>query len=162
MTPEVKRSRAVRWQLASAMMTIGALLLFGSLFLTWSHQFSTSLLARYGSSPVLRGVPHDPTAWQVYSIVDALLALLAAATALVARFGGRRARLALAAFVLVALAFVVHALKLPPTNGANIYDPFAHPPGYVPNSARSGPGEILAAAALGLTVLGIALSFTED
>ena len=143
-------------------MTIGALLLFGSLFLTWSHQFSASLLARYENSPVLRGIPHNPTAWQLYSIVDALLALLAAAIAVVARFGNRRARLSLAAFVLVALAFVVHALKIPPTNGANVYDPFAHPPGYVANSPRSGPGELVAAVALGLTIVGTALSLIEE
>ena len=139
-------------------MAIGALLLFGSLFLTWSHQFSPSLLARYGNSPVLRGVPHDPNAWQVYSTVDVLLALLAAAILVVGRLGGRAARLALAACVLVALAFVVHAVKTPPTNGANIYDPFANPPGYVRNSPSSGTGEVVAVAGLALGLGGIALS----
>jgi hypothetical protein len=144
------------------MMVGGAIMLFASLFMTWSHQFSASLLARYGSSPVLRGVLHDPNAWQVYSIIDALLAILAAAIALVARFGSRSARLALAGFVLVALAFVVHALKVPPTDGANIFDPFARPPGYVPNSAQSGSGEVLAALGLGLALCGISLSFLDD
>jgi hypothetical protein len=162
MTSNVKRSATVRGPLAALLMTIGAIGLFGSLFLTWSHQFSPSVLARYGSSPVLRGVPRDPDAWQVYSIVDVLLAILAAGIATTARFGGRRARLTLAAFVLIALAFVVHGLKVPPTNGANIYDPFAQPPGYVANSPKSGTGEVLAAAALGLTICGISLSFTAD
>jgi hypothetical protein len=161
-TSDVKRSGPVLGQLAAVIMTIGAIVLFGSLFLTWSHQFSPSLLARYGQSPVLRGVPRDPNAWQVYSVVDVILAILAGAIALTARFGDRRGRLVLAAFVLVALAFVVHALKVPPTNGANIFDPFAHPPGYVPNSPRSGPGEVLAAAALALTICGISASFTTD
>ena len=142
-------------------MTVGAILLFGSLFMTWSHQFSPSLLAKYGNSPVLRGVPREPDAWQVYSIVDVLLATLAAAIALTARFGDRRARLVCAALVLVALAFVVHALKVPPTSGANIYDPFAHPPGYVPNAPRSGSGEVLAALSLGLTICGISLSLLD-
>jgi hypothetical protein len=143
---------------AAAIMAIGALLLFGSLFLTWSHQFSASLLARYGNSSVLRGVPHNPTAWQVYSTVDVLLAALAGAILVLSRFGGRTARLALAAFVLIALAFVVHALKTPPTSGANIFDPFAQPPRYVPNFPASGSGEVVGAAGLALALGGIALS----
>jgi hypothetical protein len=32
----------------------------------------------------------------------------------------------------------------------------------VPNAPRSGTGEVLAAAALGLTICGISLSFTTD
>ncbi len=49
--------------------------LFGSLFLTWSHQFSAGVPgANGGHRPQLNGVPHDPTAWQVYSVADVLLA----------------------------------------------------------------------------------------
>ena len=73
---------------------IGAGALFVSLFLTWSHQFSPGFLAQYGSSDQLIGVPHDPTAWQVYSAADVVLTLLAAALVAVALAGSRAARIA--------------------------------------------------------------------
>ena len=140
------------------MIRLGAVGLAASLFLPWSHQFSPSLLARFGSSPLLRGVPRDPTAWQVYSIVDGLLAGLAAALALAASAGGRTARRVLAGFVVVALAFTVHALSVPPTNGANVVDNAARPASYLSNAPRSGAGEALALVALLLAGAGLGLS----
>ncbi len=142
---------------ADWMILAGALVLAGSLFLPWSHQFSPTLLAHYGTSSLLRGVPRDPTAWQVYSIVDALLATLAAALALSAAAGGRTARLLTGGCVLVALAFTVHALDVPPTNGADIVDP-ADAVRYLPNAPRSGPGELLALAGLVGAAAGLAAS----
>ena len=139
------------------MIVAGAVALAGSLFLPWSHQFSPSLLAHYGTSPLLRGVPRDPTAWQLYSIVDALLASLAAALALTAAAGGRTARLLAGGFVLVALAFTLHALSVPPTNGADIVDP-ADAVRYLPNAPRSGPGELLALAGLVAAAAGLGVS----
>src|ERR1700761_1977981 len=85
MTSEVRRgaytaaavSKALRETLADWLMTVAGLILLLSLFLAWSHQFSPAFLARYRGSPILQGIPHDPDAWQVYSIVDVLLALVA-------------------------------------------------------------------------------------
>jgi hypothetical protein len=145
-------------RVADVLLLAAAATLAISLFLPWSHQFSASLLARYGSSPMLAGVARNPDAWQVYSIVDVLLALLAAALVLGALAGGRTARLVLSGFVLVALAFTVHALNVAPTNGANIVNTSVSPATYLPNSPRPGSGEDVAVVALGLAVAGLALS----
>src|SRR5690242_14907295 len=104
------------------MMLLSGPILFGSLFLTWSHQFSRPFLAQYGGSAALQSVPHEPTAWQVYSAADVLLALLAAALVGAALRGTRNVRLALVLPLGVALAFTVHALSAPPTNGADIFN----------------------------------------
>src|SRR5437879_6021687 len=78
---------------ADWLIAIGAVGLLTSLLLTWSHQFSPRLLALPGARVGLRGIPANPTAWQVYSIADALLALLAVALAAAALIGARRFRL---------------------------------------------------------------------
>jgi hypothetical protein len=148
--------------IADWLIILGAVGLFGSLFLTWSHQFSAAFLAQWGSSDQLRGAPHDPTAWQVYSSADVLLALLSAALVGVALKGGRRVRAAAGAAVAIALAFSVHALATPPTNGANIFDPSLSTPNYVPNAPMAGGGVTVAIAAIGVSLLGLLLSFTAD
>ena len=107
------------------LMLLAAPVLFASLFLTWSHQFSPAFLARYGQSPALRGVPRDPTAWQVYSIADVLLAVLAGGLLWAALRGWRGARIAVLIGLLVAIVFTIHALGTPPTRGANLFDPGA-------------------------------------
>jgi hypothetical protein len=141
-------------------MLIGAPILLLSLFLTWSHQFSHQFLVRYGGSAELQGVPHNPTAWQVYSAADVLLALLAVALLAVALRGTRNARVFLALGLAVALAFTLHALSVPPTNGADIFD--AALGRYVPNSPGSGPGEPLALTGIVLGLVGVLLSFSAD
>ncbi|MDQ6744542.1 MAG: hypothetical protein M3Z27_00755 [Actinomycetota bacterium] len=151
-----ERERGER--LADWLTLTGALALFASLFLTWSHQFSAAFLAAEGTSEKLHGVPHDPTAWQVYSAADVLLALLSVALAGVALAGTRRARVITLAFSLPALAFALHALATPPTNGANIFDPSLGVPSYVPNSPAAGPGETVAILALGIGTMGLLLS----
>jgi hypothetical protein len=143
-------------------MALGAVLLLGSLFLTWSHQFSRSLLARYGATSALQGIPRDPNAWQAYSAADVLLALVAGGLLAVALWGGRTRRLVLALALAVGLAFTVHALGAPPTNGAVIFDPSLRPPAYAPNSPRSGAGEDVALAAVALGIAGVVLSFTVE
>ena len=75
-------------------MLIGGPLLAVSEFMVWSHQFSAGFLIRYGTGPALAGVPRDPNAWQVYSVVDVLLAVLAAGLFAVALRGARPARIA--------------------------------------------------------------------
>ena len=141
-------------------MALGAPLLLGSLFLTWSHQFSKAFLAQYGTTAALQGIPHDPNAWQVYSAADVLLALVAGSLMVVALWGGRARRVALALTLAISLAFTVHALGTPPTDGAVIYQPHATPPRYAPNSPSAGPGEDLALVALLMGIAGVGLSFT--
>jgi hypothetical protein len=148
--------------LADWLIVAGAITLFISLFLTWTHQFGGAFLARFGSSSQLQGVPHDPTAWQVYSTADVLLALLALALVAIALVGGRRSRIAALVASAIALAFTLHALSKPPTNGANIFDPSLRPPGYFPTGASTGPGITVAIVALALALIGLALSFTAD
>jgi hypothetical protein len=136
---------------------LGAAGLLISLFLPWSHQFSPAVLARFGSSTVLTGVPRDPTAWQLFGAVDVLFALLAAGLIAVALAGGRIAHaLALLATGL-ALAFTIHALAHPPTNHAYFFEP-----GGPANSPTSAAGETVALGALVLALAGLALSFTAD
>lgn len=137
----------------------GAAGLFASLFLTWSHQLPRSVLDAVGSSPLLVGVPRDPTAWQVYSAVDVLLALLAASLLAVAVLGApRRLRIALLLAAGIAIAFTVHARSVPPTSGVLVVGPAAAP-GYLRDPATPGAGETVAIFALGAAGVGLSLSF---
>jgi hypothetical protein len=147
-------TRDTRELLADWLIVGAAVSLFGSLFLTWSHQFSSTFAARWGQSVVLRDAPHNPTAWQVYSIADVLLALLAGALLALALAGGRRARLGGLAAAAIALAFTAHALSVPPTNGALI--------AASGNAPTAGVGETVAIAALCAAIAGLVLSFTAE
>jgi hypothetical protein len=155
-------SKAARETISDWLMAIAAPLLLGSLFLTWSHQLSPGFRARYGATAAIQGVPADPSAWQVYSAADILLALVAGGLFVVAMLGGRGRRRVLALALAVALAFVIHALSVPPTNGAVVFDPTLSPPGYTANPVSSGAGEVLALVALLLGAVGVALGFTTD
>jgi hypothetical protein len=135
-------------------MIASALALLVSLFLTWSHQFSPAFAAQFRDSVILRSAPHDPTAWQLYTVADVLLALLAGTLVVLALVGGRRARVGGLAAAAVALAFVVHAVSVPPTNGAAI--------AAAGNSPAAGVGETLAIAALAAAIAGLVLSFTAE
>jgi hypothetical protein len=147
---------------ADWLIAIGAVGLFASLFLTWSHQFSPQLLALPGAGVGLRGVPPDATAWQVYAVADVLLAVMAGALAIAALAGRRRYRLGLVPVIGLALAFAVHALSTPPTNGARLLNPGAVVPAYLPLMATAGVGETVAIASLGLAAAGIGLSLITD
>jgi hypothetical protein len=125
----------------TALTVLGAAALLLSLFLTWSHQFTGA-----AASAALRGVPKDATAWQLYTMMDVALALLAAGLAGAAVSGTRRARLIAGAAALAALAFVAHAVAVPPTNGL----PLA-----VAHSATAGAGETLAIAGLVVALVGL-------
>lgn len=141
---------------------IGGLALFVSLFLTWSHQLPPSVLDTFAGSAAIRGVPANPTAWQVYSVADVLLALLAVGLAAVALRGrSRGARITALAGVGVALAFVAHANAVAPTNGLLLIDP-SDPSAYLAHAARPGAGEMVAIIALGLAAAGLALALTLD
>ncbi len=141
-------------------MMLGAPILFASLFMTWSHQFSPSFLARYGHSPALQGIPRDPTAWQVYSVVDVLLAVLAAGLLTAGLRGSRAGRLAVLLGLAIALAFTIHALGTPPTHGADLFDPSLSSAAYSPDHPTSGGGEVFALGGLVLGGVGVLLSFT--
>jgi hypothetical protein len=155
-------SKGMRVTISDWLMAIAGPLLLGSLFLTWSHQLSASLRARYGATAALTGVPADPSAWQVYSAADVFLALVAVGLFLVALLGGRAGRIVLALGLGVALAFVIHAISVPPTNGAIVFDPTLVPPAYTGNAVSSGAGEVLALVALVLGGVGVALGFAAD
>jgi hypothetical protein len=155
--------RELRGELAADwMMLIGALGLLVSLFLTWSHQLPKSVLDTFAGGPAIQGVPRDPTAWQVYSVADVLLAVLAVGVAAVALRGrSRGARVTALVAVVVGLAFSVHAASVAPTNGVLFVDP-NNPSAYVPHTATSGVGETLAIVALGLAAAGLLLSLAVD
>jgi hypothetical protein len=155
-------SKSTRESVADWLMVLGAVALFGSLFLTWSHQFSGAFLAQFAASDALRGVPHDPTAWQLYSVADGLLALLAAGVLAVALRGRRSGRRVVLLGLAIALAFTLHALSDPPTQGANLFDPSLSAPNYAPNSPTAGFGETVAIAGLVLAIAGLGLSFTVE
>ncbi len=144
------------------MIIAGAVALFGSLFLTWSHQFSPAFLAAWGSSAALQGLPHDPTAWQVYSAMDVIFALLAVGLVVAALAGGRAVRAGVLVACGVAAVFTLRALAVPPTNGANIVDATASTPSYVPNAPTAGFGETVALVGFGLAIVGLLVSFTAD
>lgn len=147
---------------ADWLMLIGGFILFISLFLTWSHQLPPSLLDLFAGSAAIQGVPRDPTAWQVYSVADVLLAVLAAALVAVALRGpSRRLRAAVLVAVAVALGFTVHAESVAPTNGMLLVDP-RNPPTYLPHQATPGAGEVVAIVALALAALGVLLSLALD
>jgi hypothetical protein len=151
-------SKRVREVISDWLMLVGAPILFGSLFLTWSHQFSPAFLAQYGNTQALAGVPRDPTAWQVYSIVDLLLAALAAGLLAAALRGWRGLRVAVLLGLLVAIVFTIHALGTPPTNGANLFDPSLN--AYSPNHPTAAAGEVVALVGMGIGLAGVLLSFT--
>jgi hypothetical protein len=153
-------SKALRETVADWLMTVAALILMLSLFLAWSHQFSAGFLAGHRGAALLQGVPRDPDAWQVYSVADVLLALVAGGLLAVALWGGRARRLALAIALAGALVFTVHAMSVPPTNGAVLFD--AATSRYVATGATSGAGETVAFVALMVGAAGVALSYSVD
>jgi hypothetical protein len=141
------------------LIALGAIGLFVSLFLTWSRQIPPALLAVPGAHV---GVPPDPTGWQVYSVADVALAALALALAVGAMIGRRRFLAILAAFVLVGLGFVVHALSSPPTNGVRLVNPGSVIPQYVAIAPTAGVGELIALVALVVALGGIAVSLVSE
>ncbi len=143
-------------------MLVGAVGLFVSLFLTWSHQLPNSVLDAFAGGPAIQGVPRDPTAWQVYSVADVLLALLAVGLVVVALRGRSSwSRVTALVGVGVALAFAVHAASVAPTNGVLFTDP-NNPSAYIPHTATSGVGETVAIVALALAAAGLLLSLAVD
>jgi hypothetical protein len=155
--------RLVRGQpLADWLLLIGAVGLFVSLFLTWSHQLPKSVLDTFAGGPAIQGIPRDPTAWQVYSVADVLLAVLVAGLVAVALRGRSRwARVTALVAVAIALAFTVHAESVAPTNGLLVLDP-SHPASYLAHTATPGIGETLALISLGLAAAGLLIPFGLD
>jgi hypothetical protein len=148
--------------LADWLLLAGGVVLFVSLFMTWSHQVTPDVLNAFAGSAAIQGVPRDPTAWQVYSAADVLLALLAGALAGVALRGKWLwSRVTALAAVGVALAFVVHAQGYAPTNGVLFSDP-NNPSAYLPHTATSGTGEVVAIVGLAAAAAGLLLSLGVD
>lgn len=159
--PTARHAAAARWLIAA-----GAAALFVALFLTWSRQVTGRALRVLGRLGGLQGVSIQASAWQVYTMADVLLALLAGgliALAVVRVAPAGPAWLIAMLAVLGALAFVVHALAVPPTNGLLL----VHPAGtrstgdhihYVWTGARAGAGEVAAIAGLAVALIGLAVS----
>lgn len=147
---------------ADWLILIGGVGLFASLFLTWSHQLPPQVRALLAGSPVLHGVPAAPTGWQVYSVADVILALLAFFLVAVALRGrSRGSRLTALCAVGLGLAFTVHAASVAPTNGLLLLNP-DNPPAYLPHEATPGGGETLALIALALAAAGLLVSLALD
>jgi hypothetical protein len=146
----------LREVIADWLLLLGAFAVLVSLFLPWSHQFSRAFLSQWGPSGELRGIPRDPTAWQVYSLVDVGFAALVAVLLWVALLGGRLRRVAALVAAGVALAFAVHALAFPPTTGAFL------PASPVANAPQAGSGETLAIVGLSVAIAALMISFTAD
>jgi hypothetical protein len=143
---------------ADWLLVLGGATVLVSLFTPWSHQFPASLLSIPGLTVALRGVPRNPTAWQVYSSADVLLALLGAASIVVALVGRRSARITVGLTAAIGLAFAVHAMNVPPTNGLDLVNPVAPAHGYIGRTyASAAVGETVAVIGLALVVLGAAL-----
>ncbi len=145
-------ARSPRERTGAWLQAAGAAGLFGSLFLTWSHQYPSMVLSRPSVSTALVGVPRDASAWQVYAVVDVLLALLAGALVVSVALGARWRPL-LVLFAAVALAFAAHALAAPPTNGVDLVVPGSGR--YLARAATAGPGEIVAIVALAVAIVGM-------
>jgi hypothetical protein len=154
-----KDDRAV---IADWLVLFSALVLVISLFLTWSS-LSPAYVALAHRLQTLQGVDRDPTAWQVYSAADVLLALLAAALIGVALAGPRKARVVTLVASMLALAFAIHAVGTPPTNGApNAFRPGVDVRSLVVPSPTPGAGETAAIIALIGAIGGLALSLRPD
>jgi hypothetical protein len=156
-------SREDREALANWLTALGGVVLFASLFLAWSHQFSAAFLQLFGrpGGPV-HGVPLSPTAWQVYSTADVLLALLACSIVAAALAGNRIVRLAALIAAVIGLAFAVHAIVDPPTTTGAIFNPSFSVPQLSALGTSAGIGETVAVIGLLLALGGLALSFTAD
>jgi hypothetical protein len=140
-------SRGLREAVADWLMLLGAVVLALSLFMAWSHQ-------RQAIGAVAQaGIPRDPTGWQVYSAADVMLAAVAIGLVYVSFLGTRAARAVILVPVAVGLAFVVHALSVPPTNGVGVSTTV---------QAGSGAGEVVAIVGLVVAMAGLGLSFTAD
>jgi hypothetical protein len=147
---------------ADWLVLFSAVLLLVSLFLTWSS-LSPAYVELADRLQTLQGVARDPTAWQVYSGADVLLALLAAALLGVALKGPRRARICTLVACVVAFAFAIHAESAPPTDGAaTALRPGPGVPSYVGPEPAAGAGETVALVALTGAIAGLALSLATD
>jgi hypothetical protein len=152
-----------RQALANWLVLAGAVLLFGSLFLTWSHQLPRELLVLFGTAEKLQGVPRDPTAWQVYSSADIALALLSAGLFWAAAAGTRRWRLVAFGVSFAGLVFVIGALVSPPQNAlGRLFDPSNAVPQYMHVSPGAGVGETVALLALLLAVTGLGMNLAGE
>jgi hypothetical protein len=148
--------------IADWLVLFSAIVLCGSLVLSWST-LSPAYVALADKLQTLQGVPRSPTAWQVYSAADVLLALLVVALVGVALMGPRRARICTLVACVVALAFAIHAEGSPPTNGAaTAFRPSLGVTSYVPPAPTPGAGETAAIIALVGAIGGLALSLMTD
>lgn len=148
--------------IADWLVLFSAVVLVVSLFLPWSS-LSSSYVSVADRLQTLQGVLTEPDAWQVYSAVDVLLALLAIAFVYVALAGPRAGRFVTLGAALIALMFTIHAVGTPPTNGApETLHPIAGTPSSISPDPTPGAGETAAIIALVTAMGGLALSLVTD
>jgi len=135
---------------------VGGLMLFVALFLPWSHQLPPSVLEHFGGSAALAGIPASPNAWQVYNTMQWVLLMLAGVLMTAWVNPGWRPRLIRGGLVLVAVAFVVNALIVAPTDGLPLASS-GTPAHYLAVTAGSGAGERFALVGLLTALIGLAL-----
>jgi hypothetical protein len=135
---------------------VGGLMLLVALFLPWSHQLPPSVLERFGGSSGLAGIPANPNAWQVYNTMQWVLVILAAVLITAWANAGWRPRLIRGGLVVVAGAFVLHALIVAPTDGLPLASG-GTPAHYLASAAGSGAGERFALVGLLTALIGLAL-----
>jgi hypothetical protein len=110
----------------------------------------------FGTADRLRGVPPDPTAWQVYSMADVELAVLAGGLVAAGLYGSRRWRLVAFAGAFAGFAFVLGALVSPPQTAlGRLFDPSNSVPRYLDASPGAGVGETVALLGLLLSIAGL-------
>jgi hypothetical protein len=155
-------SKDDRGVIADWVVLLSGVLLFASLFLAWSR-LSPAYVAVADRLQTLQGVPPDPTAWQVYSAADVVLAVLAASLAVIALVGNKRGQIGAMVAALLALAFAIHAVGAAPTNGApDALRASADVTQYVAPAPDPGAGETLAIIALVSAIAGLGVSLVSD
>ncbi len=153
-------SRERRETVADWLMVLGAVGLLGSLFLTWSHQFSPAFLASGAprtnsrasrtTRPRGRCTRRRTWCWRCWPPALVAVALVgnraARITAGLAAIGRSRSRCTRSAA----------RRRTAPTSSIRRRRRTC------PSDPKSGAGEIVALAALGVALAGLALSFTAD
>jgi hypothetical protein len=148
---------ARRLRVSGLVTALGAAILLGSLFLTWSHQITPAEHDIFHGA-VMFGVPANPTAWQVYAIAGDVLAVAAIGIGAAGLWGQRRTRVLALGVVALGLAFVVHAAGTAPTNGLLLASGAGGSARYVTDPATAGPGETVALVGLLLSGAGLLLA----
>jgi hypothetical protein len=145
----------------------GAVVLFVSLFLTWTAGRAANFLILFGAVNRRGGffASASRTAWEAYSFADVALAALA----VVIVFGARSKRAGVQVVALIAavagLGFAIDQIADPPGAGFSLPSAFAHrlPASFAQHvfGSASGSGEGVATVALVVAIAGLVVVLTS-